>query len=288
MNSKLQSLLSEIQATSAYAEVNGVRLHYVMSGHGDDVVVLLHGWPESWYAWRKIIPILAHQYTVIAPDMRGYGDSEHPEGGYDKRTVAEDIHQLVKSLGYDRIFLIGQDMGGPVSYAYAAAYPDEVKRFVFIESAVPGFGFEAAMDVAKGGSWHIGFNMARGIAESLVEGKERIYLEYFYKRGTLYPESLTEADVDEYLRTYKAGAMHASFEYYRTLFDDAKENQLAQRKLSMPVLAIGAGQGFGDFSRNSISQVASNVESVMIKNAKHFVAQDQPSAVAKAILNFLR
>jgi pimeloyl-ACP methyl ester carboxylesterase len=287
MSTKHQSLLSGINASSAYAEVNGIRLHYVTSGHGD-AVVLLHGWPESWYAWRKIIPILADHYTVIAPDMRGYGDSERPVSGYDKRTVAEDIHQLVKSLGYDHIFLVGQDMGGPVGYAYAAAYPDEVKRFVFIESAIPGFGFEAAMDVAKGGSWHIGFNMARDIAEALVDGKERIYLEYFYKRGTLYPESLTHADVDEYLRTYKAGAMHASFEYYRTLLDEGKKNRLAHQKLRMPVLAIGAEQGFGDFARESISQVSSNVESVIIKDAKHFVAQDQPVAVTKAILDFLR
>jgi pimeloyl-ACP methyl ester carboxylesterase len=179
-------------------------------------------------------------------------------------------------------------MGGPVGYAYAASYPAEVKRFIFIESAVPGFGLEAAMDVAKGGSWHFGFNMARGIAEALVEGKERIFLEYFYQRGTLFPESLTATDIDEYLRTYKAGAMHASFEYYRTLFDDAKENQiLAKRKLPMPLLAIGAEQGFGDFSKRSIEQVSSNVEGATIKNAKHFVVQDQPALVAQAILQFL-
>jgi pimeloyl-ACP methyl ester carboxylesterase len=285
-SSSVNSLLP-IGASSRYATVNGVKLHYVIAGKGDPVV-LLHGWPESWYAWRKVIPALAERYTVIAPDMRGYGDSERPASGYDKKTVAEDIYQLVRHLGYKKIHLVAQDMGGPVGYAYAAAHPDAVRRFVFMESALPGFGLETAMDITKGGSWHIGFNMARGIAETLVEGKERVYLEYFYRRGTLYPTSLNTTDIDEYVRTYKAGAMHAGFEYYRTLFDDAKQNQLyAQKKLEMPVLAIAADQGFKDFSRQSISQVASNVTAVTIKDAKHFVAQDQPHAVTQAIMMFL-
>lgn len=275
-------------ATSRYATVNGVQLHYVIAGSGDPVL-LLHGWPETWYAWRKVIPVLAARYTVIAPDMRGYGDSERPAGGYDKVTVATDLHELVRSLGFGRIHLVAQDMGGPVGFAYAASFPADVRDFAFIESAVPGFGLEASMDVAHGGSWHVGFNMAEGISEMLVAGRERAFLEYFYRRGTLHPDALTQADIDEYARSYEAGGLVASFKYYRTLFDDAKANRekLAVQALILPVLSLAAEKGFGDLSHASIAQVADQVERQTIAEAKHFLVQDQPQAATEAILSFL-
>ncbi|WP_083913635.1 alpha/beta fold hydrolase [Nocardia concava] len=124
-------------AVSRYATVNGVRLHYVIAGSGDPVL-LLHGWPETWYAWRKVIPILADRFTVVAPDMRGYGDSERPADGYDKVTVATDLHELMRSLGFGGVHLVVQDMGGPVGFAYAASFLEDVRDLVFIESAVPG------------------------------------------------------------------------------------------------------------------------------------------------------
>ena len=135
-------------AASRYATVNGVKLHFVTAGSGDPVL-LVHGWPETWYAWRKIIPVLAPRFTVIAPDMRGYGDSERPSGGYDKVTVATDLHKLIQSLGFGRVHLVAQDMGGPVGYAYAASFPADVHDFVFIESAIPGFGLESAIQLAR-------------------------------------------------------------------------------------------------------------------------------------------
>lgn len=275
-------------ATSRYAAVNGVRLHYVIAGSGDPVL-LLHGWPETWYAWRKVIPVLAARFTVVAPDMRGYGDSERPADGYDKVTVATDLHELMRSLGFGRVHLVVQDMGGPVGFAYAASFPADVRDFVFIESAVPGFGLEAAMDVAHGGSWHMGFNMAHGINEVLVAGRERPFIEYFYRRGTLQPDALTPADIDEYARSYAAGGLVASFNYYRTLLDDAKVNRdkLAATRLALPVLSLAAENGFGDLSHASIAQVADHVERQTIAEAKHFLVQDQPQAAAEAILSFL-
>jgi pimeloyl-ACP methyl ester carboxylesterase len=274
-------------AVSREATVNGVRLHYVIAGSGDPLL-LVHGWPETWYAWRKIIPVLAARFTVIAPDMRGYGDSERPADGYDKVTVATDLHELTRSLGFGPVHLVVQDMGGPVGFAYAASFPADVRDLVFIESAVPGFGLEAAMDVAHGGSWHMGFNMAEGISELLVAGRERPFIEYFYRRGTLHPDALTPADIDEYARSYEAGGLVASFRYYRTLLDDATVNRerLATKPLTLPVLSLAAEQGFGDFSHASIARVADRVERRTIAGAKHFVAQDQPQAVADAILAF--
>ncbi len=275
-------------AASHYATVNGVKLHYVTAGSGDPVL-LVHGWPETWYAWRKIIPVLAARFTVVAPDMRGYGDSERPSGGYDKVTVATDLHELMRSLGLRRVHLVAQDMGGPVGFAYAASFPDDVRDFVFIESAIPGFGLEASMDVAHGGSWHMGFNMAQGINELLVAGRERQFIEYFYRRGTLHEDALTPADIDEYARTYAAGGLVASFNYYRTLLDDAKVNRekLGVTRLAMPVLSLAAAQGLGDFSHASIAQVADHVERRTIAGAKHFLVQDQPQAAADAIVAFL-
>lgn len=275
-------------AASRYATVNGVRLHYVIAGSGDPVL-LLHGWPETWYAWRKVIPVLATRFTVVAPDMRGYGDSERPVDGYDKVTVATDLHELMRSLGFARIHLVAQDMGGPVGFAYAASFPADVRDFAFIESAVPGFGLEASMDVAHGGSWHMGFNMAEGISELLVAGRERAFVEYFYRRGTLHRDALTQADIDEYARSYEAGGLVASFKYYRTLLDDAKVNRekLAVQALTLPVLSLAAEKGFGDLSHASIAQVADQVERQTIAEAKHFLVQDQPQAATEAILSFL-
>jgi pimeloyl-ACP methyl ester carboxylesterase len=275
-------------AASRHVTVNGVHLHYVLAGSGDPVL-LVHGWPETWYAWRKVIPVLAARFTVVAPDMRGYGDSERPAGGYDKVTVATDLHELMRSLGFGRVHLVAQDMGGPVGYAYAASFPADVSDFVFIESAIPGFGLEASMDVAHGGSWHMGFNMTQGINDLLVAGRERPFIEYFYRRGTLHPDALTPADIDEYARTYAAGGLVASFNYYRTLLDDAKVNRekLAVNRLVLPVLSLAAEKGLGDFSHASIAQVADHVERQTIAGARHFLVQDQPQAAAEAILGFL-
>jgi pimeloyl-ACP methyl ester carboxylesterase len=275
-------------AASRHATVNGVQLHYVIAGSGDPVL-LVHGWPETWYAWRKVIPILAARFTVVAPDMRGYGDSERPIGGYDKVTVATDLHELMRSLGFGRVHLVAQDMGGPVGYAYAASFPADVRDFVFIESAIPGFGLEASMDVAHGGSWHMGFNMTEGINELLVAGRERPFIEYFYRRGTLHPDALTPSDIDEYARSYAAGGLVASFNYYRTLLDDAKINRekLAVKRLALPVLSLAAEKGLADFSHASIAQVADHVERQTIAGARHFLVQDQPQAAAEAILGFL-
>src|SRR6476660_1534422 len=124
--------------------VNGIKLHYVIGGHGDPVV-LLHGWPETWYGWHKVMPPLAKNYTVIAPDLRGLGDSSKPSSGYDGKTVAEDIHQLVTKLGFKTIFLVAHDLGPIAAYPYAAEHPTEVKKLVMMDTAIPGFSVPGKM-----------------------------------------------------------------------------------------------------------------------------------------------
>ncbi|MDQ1262508.1 MAG: hypothetical protein QG575_1689, partial [Euryarchaeota archaeon] len=222
------------------AKVNDVRLHYVIGGRGDPVL-LLHGFAETWYMWRHIMPELAKYYTVIVPDMRGAGDSDKPIIGYDKRTMATDVHQLVQQLGYQRIFLVGHDIGLMVAYAYAAAYPADVRRLVLLDAPIPGTKvFEEF--VSSGSAWHFAFHSVRNLPESLVAGRERTYLtEGFYRALSYNPAAFTEADVDEYVRCYSSpGGMRAGFEYFRAFPDDSKQNkEYLKSKLSMPVLALG-------------------------------------------------
>lgn len=152
--------------------INNVNLHYVIGGQGDPIV-LLHGWPETWYEWRYVIPqLIANNYTVIAPDLRGLGDSEKPQTGYDKKTVAEDIYKLIKKLGYDKIYLVAHDLGGPVAYSYAAAHPENVKKMVILDTLLPGFGVEEVAKFSPNGIWHLSFHAVRDLPEKLIDGQE--------------------------------------------------------------------------------------------------------------------
>lgn len=279
--------MPEASFTHHTALVNGVRLHYVIAGKGDPVV-LLHGWPQTWYAWRRVIPTLAERYTVIAPDMRGLGDSSKPTTGYEKRTLAEDIYQLVRGLGFERIFLVSHDLGAMVAHAYAAAHGEDVRRLVVLESSIPGFGLEQAMDVSRGGFWHMGFHMARDIAEALVTGRERLYLSYFYKNYAYSPTAIAEADIDEYVRCYSApGGLRAGFEYYRTFLDDAAYNRSnAKTKLKMPVLALGGETATGSHVLSSLEAVTADVRGGVIERCGHWVPEEQPEYLIEQLLTF--
>ncbi|ARV57816.1 hypothetical protein BZZ01_03470 [Nostocales cyanobacterium HT-58-2] len=270
------------------AFVNGIRQHYVIGGKGDPVV-LLHGWPQTWYEWRRIMPALAEKYTVIAPDLRGMGDSSKPSAGYDKRTVAEDIHQLVHLLGFQQTFLIGHDIGAMVAYAYAAAYPHHVRRLVFAESLLPGFGLEEMMDVWRGGSWILGFNMTPDIPEALVAGRERLYFESaLYKPAAYNPDAIAKADIEEYVRCYSApGGLRGGFEHYRAFFEDAKHNrESGKTKLQMPVLALGGDSCLGDLVLKSMQQVAANIRGVVLERCGHWLAEERPDYLVELLLSF--
>ena len=161
--------------------LNGIKLHYVIGGHGSPVV-LLHGWPETWYAWHTIMPSLAKNYTVIAPDPRGLGDSSKPTTGYDGKTVAEDTHQLVTKLGYKTIFLVGHDIGTQIAYSYASAHPTEVKKLAVMELTIPGFAPPGRPPI-----WWAIFHQTPDVPEALVRGKEMMYLSWFYHGLTYNP-----------------------------------------------------------------------------------------------------
>lgn len=265
------------------ANVNGVRLHYVIGGKGDPVV-LLHGWPETWYAWRKVMPALAERYTVIVPDLRGFGDSSKPMIGYDTRTIADDIYQLVRKLGFKQIFLVGHDISVPISYSYAAAHREDVRRLVVLEMLVPG----SELEELRQGLWHFGFNKAPNIPETLITGREREYISFFYKRDSYNPTAIADEDIDEYTRAYSApGALRGSLGFYREIDTSIQQSkEYAKQKLRMPVLAIGGDSSLRDMPLRSIQPVAQNVRGVVLKQCGHFVAEERPTELTQQLLNF--
>lgn len=276
-----------------YAEIGEVMLHYVIAGSGPPVV-LIHGWPQTWYEWRHTIAALAPHYTVIAPDMRGIGDSSRPLTGYDKRTIANDIWRLVnEKLGYQRFRLVGHDWGGPTAFALAAEHPDAVEQLAIVDVVIPGDGG----DFSQGGRrWHHQFHVTPDLPEALVQGRERIYLQWFYQTFAYYPGAITDADLDEYVRTYsQPGAMRAGFNLYRAIPQDAKANaaQLATGfRLPMPVLAIGGGnsyphaRGRGKECEQSMRNVATNVRGAVIDECGHFVPEEQPDVFNRLLMEF--
>ena len=271
-----------------HAKLDGVTLHYVVSGRGP-AVVLLHGWPQTWYEWRHVIPALAERYTVIAPDLRGLGDSSRPETGYDKKTVANDVWQLVNGkLGHERFFVVGHDWGGPTAYALAAAHPEAVTRLAILDVVIPGDGG----DFSQGGRrWHHQFHLTPDLPEALIEGRERLYLSWFYRTFGHRPDAISEADIDEYLRTYtQPGAMRAGFAYYRALPQDAADNRAnAERlKLPMPVLALGGagGRGRGREPEDSLRRLALNVQGEVVAECGHWIPEEQPRYLAERLLRF--
>jgi pimeloyl-ACP methyl ester carboxylesterase len=281
--------LGNVTFSDHTAAVNGIQIHYVIGGKGDPLV-LLHGWPETWYAWRHVMPALAKNYTVIAPDLRGLGDSSKPITGYDGKTVAEDIHQLIGKLGFKTIFLVGHDIGTQVAYSYAAAHPTQVKKLAVMELTIPGFAPPGRMPL-----WWATFHQTPDIPEALVEGKEIMYLSWFYHNLANNPAAITQADINEYVSHYSApGGMRAGFEHYRAFPRDAIQNQnYSKTKLTMPVLALGGGY-IPTFGGNitmptiiyGMKILAQNVQDITVPNSGHFIPEEQPKFVIDQLIKF--
>lgn len=269
--------------------LSGVQMFYRRAGEGEPVV-LLHGLPNSSYEWRHVIPLLAERYTVIAPDLRGIGYTSRPAGGYDKRTVAGDVHELVQRLGLGPVKLVGRDFGAPVAYTYAAQFREEVERLVLMELALPGTGYDrAALDFTEGGgAWHFAFHMAPDVPEMLVAGREREYLTHFFDRAAYDPEAISEADVDEYLRGYAApGGMRAYFEYYRAWPKDMADNEESRKdKLTVPVLSLVGDHTDTSHVADAARAVAEDVEEDEVADCGHWIPEEQPDALAKRLLTF--
>ena len=185
------------------AAVNGTELHYVSAGTAGSPILLVHGFPESWWAFHKLIPLLAETHRVFAVDLRGFGDSSNAEGDYSSTTTAEDLHQLIAHLDVGPVHLTGQDISGGTVFRLAATHPEDVLSFTAIEMGLAGFGLEGLADVTHGGSWHIGVLAAPGIPNMLLAGREREFLgDWAFPAMTAVQGSITDEDVDEFVRAY--------------------------------------------------------------------------------------
>jgi pimeloyl-ACP methyl ester carboxylesterase len=271
---------------SRTAEVDGLKLHYLTAGRGSPLI-LLHGYAETSLMWRPIIPALAQRFTVIAPDLPGIGDSAIPSEGLDMKSAATRIHDLVKSLGVQTAEVVGHDIGLMVAYAYAAQFPTETTKLVLMDAFLPGVpGWEAVYN--NPGIWHFRFNGPT--PEALVRGRERIYFDYFWNDFAADKNhSIPEADRKAYATAYaRPGRMHAGWAYFVSFQQAAKDfAELSQTKLSMPVLSIGGDKGNGEALGQQVKLVATNVTVIVLKNAGHWLMEEQPEQTAEALKTFL-
>ena len=244
--------------TERFAKVNGVRLRYLIGGQGS-AVVLLHGYAETGHMWRPIMPSLATRHTVIVPDLRGAGGSAKPASGYDKKTMAVDIHELTRSLKFERVSIVGHDIGLMVAYAYAAQFPQTAERVILMDAFLPGIGDWKHVWLLRD-LWHFHFHGEVPLA--LVKGRERIYLEHFWNDFAAdRKRSVPEVDRRLYARAYaQPGAMRAGFEYFRNFERDAEDfAKLGRTPLSMPMLVLSGEKAGGTFLIEQAKLVASNV-----------------------------
>ena len=282
-----------MQIEHHHARLSQIAMHYVSAGTGD-AVVLVHGWPSTWYEWRHVIPLIGAGHRVIAPDLRGLGDSSRPLDGYDKKTLAADLWELLSgTLGLTRWHLVGHDWGGPTAFALAAAHPEAIRTLTILDVTLPGIG----PDISQGGKrWHHAFHMTPDLPEALVAGRERAYLTWFYESFSWQRGAFGPADIDEYLRTYtQPGALRAGFAFYRNIPQDKADNHALLEsglRLKMPVLAIGGGRaearGRGTEPAESLKVVADNVTGAVIADCGHFIPEEKPAELAKFLLEHFK
>ena len=269
---------------SKVADVNGVKLHYLIAGKGDPVV-LLHGFAETSHMWLPLIAKLSDRHTVIAPDLRGFGQSSAPSDGYTKTAMAQDIHALVSSLKYGRIRLVGHDIGLMVAYAFAAQYPSEVDRLVLMEAFLPGVG---DWNSVFRDLWHFHFYGKTPLA--LVTGRERIYLEHFWNDFAADPQkSVSGKDREFYAKAYaQPGHMAAGMEVFRAFPKDAEDFAVfARTRLTMPMLVLSGEKAGGPFLIEQGRMVGSEVEGVLVKGSGHWAMEEAPDQVIPKLVEFL-
>jgi pimeloyl-ACP methyl ester carboxylesterase len=272
--------------TEKNATANGVRINYKIGGQGP-AVVLLHGYTQTSHMWLPLMPQLATSHTVIAPDLRGAGNSERPQSGYDKKNMAKDIHELVQQLGFKQVSLVGHDIGLMVAYAYAAQYPDEVSKVVLMDAFLPGIGDWKSVWLMRD-LWHFHFYGETPLA--LVKGRERVYFEHFWNDFAAdRTHSVPEADREFYTAAYaQDDGMRAGFEYFKNFEQDAKDfAALSATKLNVPFLVLTGEKASGTFLIDQAKLVATNVSGQVVKGSGHWLMEEAPDRVIPALVKFL-
>jgi pimeloyl-ACP methyl ester carboxylesterase len=276
--------------TSRYIDTAEVRLHAVIGGEGPPLL-LVHGWPQTWYQWRLVMPELARDFEVIAVDQRGIGLSDKPQDGYDIGTLAGDLVALMDALGHQRFALVGFDTGMPISYALAADHPDRVDRLVVGEGALPGVAPWPPLFLPgplNERLFHVMFNRLPAINEQLVQGREDIFFGYEY--AVWAAKKLPDDAVSYYIDILRSDehALRGSFGWYRALDTTTAQNeQRKNRRLTLPVLAIGAAEGTGEGSADAMKLAADDVQTLVIDGSGHWVAEEAPEELLAALTEFL-
>ncbi|MEV5388346.1 alpha/beta hydrolase [Streptomyces sp. NPDC052721] len=278
--------------TERKVKVGDGGINYVEGGRGR-TLVLVHGYPQTWYEWHKVLPELSKHYHVIAPDLRGAGGSDAPATGYDKKSMAADIHGLLQKLGRtDDIFLVGHDIGTMVAYAYAAAYPGEVSKLVLTEAPIPDkviYSYPALTPQGPG-FWNFGFfNVTNGLPEQTVNGRETQWVESFSDMLEYNKNGITPRDAAIYGHYLKDDAhLRASFEWFRTLHQDVADNAVnAKTKLNMPVLALGAQYSLGQSVPDQVGRYATHVTGGVVAGSGHWLWEEKPAEMTRRLLDFL-
>jgi len=270
---------------------DGVRIHYRRMGQGPGMV-LLHGYPQSGHMWRKVMPSLAERFTVVAPDLRGYGDSDRPATGYDKRSMAADIAEVIRAHGFSPVVLVGHDRGARVAHRLALDHPSLLTRLILLDIAPTYDVFASADQHGARVRWHWFFHQVPDLPEALTAGREEIYLRYLYKAWALNPAAIEDEAVQEYVRCFRqAGAMRAAFDDYRAgaTIDLEHDGADRHRKVAAPTLVLWGESGR---TRQAADMVGvwrdrcERVEGHAIPDSGHFIPEEQPAAVIEAILKF--
>jgi len=276
--------------TSRYVDTGELRLHAVTGGGGPPLL-LIHGWPQTWYAWRMLMPTLARDFSVIAVDQRGIGLSDKPRDGYDTGTLASDLVKLMNALGHQRFAVYGTDVGMPIAYALAADHPDRVDRLVVSEAPIPGVSPSPPLFLPpplNAMLWHLAFNQLPKINEQLVTGREEIFFgaEFDASAGT---HKLPEDAVRYYIDTLKdPDHLRGSFGFYRAIPTTTAQNeQRKTRRLTLPVLAIGGAESSGEGPGTTMKLTADDVQTLVIPGCAHWVAEQAPDQLLAALTTFL-
>lgn len=275
------------QVESKFVEANGVRLHYLVAGQGDPVL-LLHGFGQSSHMWRPLMRELAKTHTVLAADLRGAGQSDAPDEGYTKAAMARDVRELMSGLGYSKVSLVGHDMGTMVAYAYAVQFPAEVKSITLMDAYLPGVGEWTKAGLVRD-EWH--FHFFGKTPQALVQGRERIYLEHFWNDFAADPgKSLPEADRKIYAAEYaRPNHVRAGMEWFRVLDQDAREfHEFAAKPLTIPMLVLTGEKGAGDFLIKQAELIDTDMQGAVVPGAGHWLMEEAPGYVIPKVVEFLQ
>lgn len=282
---------------NAFATVNGVKLHYVVGGQGEPLI-LLPGWPETWWSYHKMMPELAKKYKVIAVDLRGMGTSDKPSSGYDKKTMAKDIYELVHQLGYQKANIAGHDIGSHVAFSYAANHPDGTANLIMLDVPHPDQGlmsipilpakgtFGDKLDEMHPYLWWFAFHQVKGLPEKILEGRVHLEQEWFFKYLLLDESAINTFDRAVYANAYDSpDAIRAGNAWYQEFPQDILDDA-TYTKLQMPVLALG-GPGFY-WMKAVLENKTTNLKIYRVEGSGHFIPEEKPEATVKYITDFLK